>query len=571
MLHERTGFHIPLCLVAQREGMVIYMEDTLHHETPHKAVHAIKHLCLSKGRIPFYGILSGFASVSLFLLVLMVFSGDSFFEETDIYAIFVVFVLLGVLILLSIMTPLCLRKRTTEATDEAETLPSMHVKILSLWIPMCLHVTALMVLFGICGMLSPGFNMSLVTQLTTGIGLCGLLFIWTLSCAGLYYFANSGFWYYVGFLVLNFAPIMISLGCYSIYNVNPLVPHEEWNPLFFNLFVLSGTLLLKPIVLFLVSGITFGIFACMGRRGRSSGRTSLVTFSVAYKMIVIFLVSLSAGFLLSSPLMGRNEISFIHLFFAYLFCFFIVTLPVAIFLVYCTFRKDKLRFRMGITILAVVVSSALILGVIPAICQNKAYMLPDKEEIERVELFLDSMEQFEVDEHLDDSLSLHQSLLDLFEEGYMPKRTHQPDEEAECIADLWENVTIRYKLKDGKTFYRDYVGLKDPVFDEWYIGLLQSDMYAYSLQKTKIDEPVMRCEYGDRPARCELSESCVKELLATYCSELKKADKSAFYEKCATIRLAGVYEKGDRFLYIPLSFTETQNLVTEYLDKDAER
>ena len=151
----------------------------------------------------------------------------------------------------------------------------------------------------------------------------------------------------------------------------------------------------------------------------------------------------------------------------------------------------------------------------------------------------------------------------------MPNETEYPYEAPKCIADLWENANFRYKLKDGKSFYREYRDLKDSAFDEFYIRLMKSDMYAYSLKSTKLDNPQMRYYYGDPDGKwCELPESCIEELLKTYCDELKKADKSAFYEGYETIVFNGVYDLR-RVIYIPLSFTDTRNLAITYINQYA--
>ena len=184
---------------------------------------------------------------------------------------------------------------------------------------------------------------------------------------------------------------------------------------------------------------------------------------------------------------------------------------------------------------------------------------------------MDSIEEFEVEKHFEDCIDLHGVLLELFEDGYLPDETEYPYKEPECIADLWEDANFRYKLKDGKYFHREYRDLKDSAFDKFYIQLMKSDMYAYSLQKIKPDNPQMRYfYYGDDNGKwCELPESCIVELLNTYCDELKMADKSAFYEDYETIRLTGVYDYRDRIIYIPLSFTDTRNLAINYINQYA--
>jgi len=70
-----------------------------------------------------------------------------------------------------------------------------------------------MIVLGICEKYSPYFDTSLIVILFNGIALCGLVFIWITICAVLYIVARSALWYFIGFLTLNFAPIIISYGC----------------------------------------------------------------------------------------------------------------------------------------------------------------------------------------------------------------------------------------------------------------------------------------------------------------------------------------------------------------------
>lgn len=527
----------------------------------------IKQLCFSKKHTPFYIILVLlFIILNLFFVPSLFSSGNDLFDANDTTIILIAFTLIGFLILISIMTPSWLKKKSTEMMDEDEAQRSVWDKIFSLWIPFCFYIIAKMIVLGFCEKISPYFNMSFIVILFNGIALCGLIFVWITICAVLYFVARSVRWYFIGFLVLNFAPIIISQGCYEIYNVSSLVPHKTWNPLNFNLFIVSvATVFNFSTVFLLVTGVIICIFVYLWHRKKNLKTLGLTTFSIIYKILVNFLISLSAAFLLSSHFIGEAQISL-----NYILCFIVVALSVSIVCGYFAFRRNKPISRIIITTLAVVVSCALILGAIPSSVQKEAYILPDKEEIESVKIFLDSIEEFEVDKHFDDCVYLHKILLELFEKGHLPDETEYPYEAPECIADMWEDATFRYKLKDGKSFYREYRDLKDSAFDEFYIRLMKSDMYAYSLKKTKLDNPQMRYYYGNPDGKwCELPESCVEELLKTYCDELKKADKSAFYEEYETIRLTGVYDFRDRIIYIPLSFTDTRNLAITYVNQYA--
>ncbi len=540
------------------------MKNKFVSESNYKTLNFVKSLCLSKNRVPFYIVLGLlFVILNLFSIPSLFSSGNDLFDANDTPIILIAFTLIAFLILISIITPYWFKKESMAKMVEDEPQPSVWDKIFSLWIPFCFYIIAQMIVLEFCEKISPYFNMSFIVILFNGIALCGLIFVWITICAVLYFVARSVRWYFIGFLVLNFAPIIISQGCYEIYNVSSLIPHKTWNPLSFNLFVVSAATLFNYSTIFLlVTGVIIGVFVYLWCRKKNHQTINSIVFSTVYKIIVFFLISLSVAFLIAKPFMLKNQISL-----SYILCFLIVALSVAILLTVFSFRRNKLLIKMGITVFAVTVSSALILGFIPAQVQNEAYILPDKEEIESVKIFLDSIEEFEVDKHFEDCIDLHRILLELFEEGYLPDETEYPYKEPECIADMWEDANFNYKLKDGKSFYREYRDLKDSAFDEFYIRLMKSDMYAYSLKKTKLDNPQMRYYYGDPDGKwCELPESCIEELLKTYCDELKKADKSAFYEGYETIVFNGVYDLS-RVLYIPLSFTDTRNLAITYINQ----
>ena len=542
------------------------MKNKLVSESNHKTVNFIESLCLSKRRVPFY-ILLGllFVILNLFSVPSLFSSGNDLFDADDTPIILIAFTLIAFLILISIITPYWFKKESIEKMVEDELQPSVWDKIFSLWIPFCCYIIAQMIVLGFCEKISPYFNTSFIVILFNAIALCGLIFVWITICAVLYFVARSICWYFIGFLVLNFAPIIISQGCYEIYNVSSLVLHKTWNPLSFNLFVVSAATLFNYSTIFLlVTGVIIGVFMYLQHRKKNPRILGLTTFSIICKILVILLVSLSATFLLSSLFIGEAQISL-----NYILCFLVVALSVSMVFGYFTFRRNKPISRIIITSLAVITSCVLILGAIPSSVQKETYILPDIEDIESVEL-LDSIEEFEVDKHFDDCVYLHKILLELFEKGHLPDETEHPYEAPKCIADLWENANFNYKLKDGKSFYREYRDLKDSAFDEFYIRLMKSDMYAYSLKKTKLDNPQMHYYYGDPDGKwCELPESCVEELLNTYCGELKEADKSAFYEGYETIRLTGVYDFRDRIIYIPLSFTDTRNLAITYINQYA--
>jgi len=503
-----------------------------------------------------------FILLNIFTVPNLFSSGGWLFDTEDRAVLLSVAALIVFLILIIILTPSRLKKKNTERVDD-EPQPSVWDKIFAFWLPFCFYIIAQMIVLGICEKYSPYFDTSLIVILFNGIALCGLVFIWITICAVLYIVARSALWYFIGFLTLNFAPIIISYGCYEIYNTISVAPYKAWNPFNFNLFFVSTvTSIGFPIVFILITSVIIGVFVYLWRRNKKLKIIGLTAFQIIYKILVIFLISLSAAFYLSSLFIGEVQIAF-----NYILCFLVVALLVSIVMCYFAFRRNKPISRTIITGLAVVVSCTIIWGFIPSTAQKEAYILPDIEDIESVELFLDSIETFEVDKYFEDCIDLHSFLLKLFKDGYLPDETEYPYEEPECIADLWENASFRYKLKNEKYFNRDYRDLKASAFDDFYIRLMKSDMYAYSLQKTEIANTQIQI----LGKWCELPENCIEELLKTYCDELKKADKSAFYENYNIIQFNVANDRGKRRIYIPVSFTDTEKLATEYINMYAEK
>ncbi len=514
-------------------------------------------------RIPLYIILSLLFFISnLFFVPFLFARGNNYINADGLYIIFIGLSLTGVFILLSVMTPLCLMKINTGESDGAVNRVSAQFKMLALWIPFCLYVIAQMLVFAICSLISPEFNIPLTSILLTCAALCVLVFIWIIICSCLYFAAKSVIWYFAGFLALNFAPIIISWGCHGVYYVSSFEPYNDWNPLDHNLFIVLGASIQRPWIFLAVASVIIGLFVFSWCLKKKCSETSLSAVSSVYKITVILAISLSVGFVLSRPFMTINKMSLL-----YVFCFSVIVLSVAASFAFLAFRKNKLKLRMGLTVLPIVVSCALILGGIPAKARYDAYILPDAEEIESVYFFLDSIESFETEEDFENCIELHKILLNLFKEGNLPDKQSQPYEEPECLADLWKVVLFNYKLKDGTYLSREYRHLVDPAFDSFYIEFLKSDTYLHSLQKTEPDNPGIRYFYSGNVYGmwCELSEDCMEELINTYCDELKNADESAFYEEFEVIELDGVYELSRR-IYVPLSFTNTRNLVKEYLN-----
>ncbi len=521
---------------------------------------SIKSLCFSKKFKTFHIVLAVCLALLNATLVRGLFSeGSEYMNSDGIYTIIILTLLMVVLVFLAIMIPYVLKKDVEADEDNLKT--GTGNKILSIWFASVLYVIAQTGLFLVCDVLSNEFNRSFVDQLLVSFTLCVIVFVWVMICSCIYILAQSVRWYFIGFITLNFAPIIIAQGCYDVYNCNPLVNHANYNPLTFNLFVMSGAALINSIVMLLVVAVIAVVIAILKHKVKKLFHINFDKVSVVYKSVIVFLVSLACGFLISH--LGNSSVKITL---GFVLSFVIVSLIAAVVFTYLSFRNNKPILHTCINAGTVVVSAALILTLIPARTQKAAYTLPDTQDIESVEIFLDSIETFEIDKHVDECLELHGDLLELFKD-HLPDEVDEPYVEPKCVAEMWDNVRITYKLKNGKWFNREYGYLNDPAFDEFYIKLLQSDLYAFSLQNTQMKKPSMRY-YGNTNGYCELPESSVKELLSTYCEELQNADTSAFYEDYETIRFNDIDpdEYTDRIIYIPYSFIKTRDLAKTYID-----
>ncbi len=377
------------------------MKNNLTHQ---KSIDSLKRVFFSKNCIPVYYILGAmFVFLNVILLPGLFQPGNEYLDTDFSYIIFLVFASFGILFLTYIMAPICLKKKDTQANDENEQTAPAFVKILSLWITVCVCMVVQMLIFGICTILSKYFDLPFINILLACLSLCVLYLVWIILFSLLYFCTRSVSWYVTGFFVFNFAPIIISRGCYDIYNLNPVVPNLDWNFLQFNLFTLSAIFCFNPIIMILMAVIAIGILMCMWWLWKKHCTINFSVISSIYKMITVVLVSLSCGFMFSYSCMDEAKISQ-----TYIIRFLIVALVVAAATAFIVFRKNKMLLHTGIAVLVVAISSALILGGIPARTHKAAYYLPKPEKIESVNLFLSSTYELEIkEEHFDEVVDLH--------------------------------------------------------------------------------------------------------------------------------------------------------------------
>ena len=124
-------------------------DDMKNKSKSHQIFDSVKRICLSKNRVPFYIVLGLlFVILNLFSIPSLFSSGNDLFEANDTPIILIAFTLIAFLILISIVMPYWLKKKSTEMIKEDELQPSVWDKIFSLWIPFCFYIIAQMIVLG---------------------------------------------------------------------------------------------------------------------------------------------------------------------------------------------------------------------------------------------------------------------------------------------------------------------------------------------------------------------------------------------------------------------------------------
>lgn len=424
-------------------------------------------------------------------------------------------------------------------------------------------------IYSLCALFSRYFDLFPLTVFFHGVLICVLTYLLILACEKLYKLSGSMLFGWLGVINFIISPIFLTYFLESLYSLNSAAPAFQES---FVRIALLFVLILAHVTAMLVKE---------AKRAKDEN-ADFFSVMAAQKMITAFPMSLTIAYLLMLQFGSKVTLSL-----SYILTFSAIAIAVLTVFVLIIFIKHKPFVKIIISDILAVVTIALIFALVPMIANKKTNELPKASQISEVDIFVDNDEYFTVKAHTKDILEAHEYLLGLFKQGYT-ENDHSSYDDPTCIADLWEDFDVTYTLKGGRIFSREYRRLNDPAFDEFYIKLIQSDMYSYSLCKTEIYKPVLSYEFktGELNAfgksrilvkKCEPPEAIIQELLETYCEELKNAERSAFYEGFDTVVLENVYAYKDfksesRNIYLPLSFTKTRekinSIITEYPKKD---
>ena len=520
--------------------------------------------------------------IFLFLLILIMFvlnlnclpglfRSDEFFPPEAIYLLMLTCFMVCVLFGIFLMTPDFLRRNKTEDGIAV----SANLRMFLLWLPIFICLMIQTVIFIVCTLLSQDFEMSVFVILSVGILLGILAYVWIIICSALLYASKLIRWYTAGLFVLNLAPIIIYTGCYQIYKASTFSP-SGWsypalylNPFWQSLLIFRGTI---PMVIFFVVGLAgiVGVSILVEKRIYCKAKMGVV--SSVYKATVIILLSIILGIILSLGFLEKTQTSA-----RFILVFLISSVLTALVMSYFTFRKDKSVFRTSIILSVVVVSALLIACGIPVVARRNAYNLPKPEEISSIKLSISEVGSVTLDKYFEECIDLNEKILKLIDEGRSQKKPTVSNSDALVekyseikIINSSNSIRFEYKLNNGEYVHRRYNDLYGVDVEKYFIELYRSGVFAYALRQINSNRVRMSHYSGnDKVSDCTLSAKQAKTVLSTYCTELKKAPDSAFYEDCMYIEFSEAYEFGPVVIYVPKSFTETLNLVNSHFNSES--
>ncbi len=506
-------------------------------------------------------IVTALCSVNTLIWTKAFFADSEYLDANSIYQVALVLLMSTSLFVMACLTPIHI-KITPENMEEQQV--GIVTRILALWLSISSNLVVQSVLYWFFSIISPAFTVGLFEIFLCLIGISLLALVWVIFCTFIYLLAKGSVkWYVTGFLTANIAPIIILKGCNTVYNMSSLTGiYNPANPLNFNPFILAVRIL-KPLEsLWLICGI-LAVAILVALIYKFADKQKFINFlNGGYKFIITVLISLSAGFLVCGV---SNNVK--------LTLTKILTAIIVAALTGCIISLFIFGKRQLLKLLAVVMSVVVFLSSVficsPIINHNNEYYLPDIDDIESIEFCLQYGEQIKITDNFDEILSINRDLIELFKKGYLPQDIDSYPTR-DCLANLWQALTINYNLKNGQRVHKEYRDLIAPEFDDIFIRLVQSEAYLSSIKNSTFVWDYLRIRYQSFSGEVyctvpPIEES--KELLEVYCDELANAPKSEFYENVEHAEVAGIYYSDADNLFLPPSFEKTRNLLHLYYEQ----
>lgn len=489
------------------------------------------------------------------------FSNDNYVDANAIYQIALMLLMSTSLFVMACLTPIHIKTNPDNLEDQQA---GIVTRILALWLSISFNLVVQSVIYWFFSIISPAFTVSLLEIVLSLIGISLLAFVWVIFCTFIYLLANGSVkWYIIGFLTVNIAPMIIIDGCYDVYNKSSLTGiYNSTNLLNFNPFIVTVRIL-EPLENLWVIAAILAVAALVAFIYRFADKQKFINIvNGGYKFIITILISLAVGFVVCGAYTNAK------LTLTKILTTIIVAVLTGVVISLITFgKKQLLKLLTVIILVAVFLSSVFICS--PIINHNNEYYLPDIDDIESIEFCLQNGEQIKITDNFDEILYINRDLIELFKKGYLPQDIDSYPTR-DCLANLWQDLTINYTLKNGQRVHKGYYDLIAPEFDDIFIRLVQSEAYLSSIKNSTFAWDYTRIRYQSFSGKVYCAVPPINEsrqFLQAYCDELANAEKSDFYEKVEHVEIAGIYYSDAGDLFLPPSFNQTRNLLHLYYEQ----
>lgn len=489
------------------------------------------------------------------------FADSEYLDANSIYQAALILLMSTSLFVIACLTPIHIK---TDLENLEEQRVGIITRVFALWLSICFNLVAQSAIYWFFSIISPSFTYGLLEIFLNLIGISLLALVWVIFCTFIYLLAKESIkWYIIGFITVNIAPMIIINGCNGIYNASSLTGiHHSADLSYFNPFLVAVRIL-EPLESLWLIGAILVIAALTFLTYKFAVKPKFISIiNCGYKFIITVLISLSAGFIVLE-ISANVEITLVKI----LPTIIVAVLTGAIISFSVFGKKQWLKLLTVVILVAVCFSSMFICS--PIINHNNEYYLPDVDEIKSIEFCLGNGEQIKITQNFDQILSINIELIELFKKGYLPEDIDSYPT-SDCLANLWQDLSISYTLKNGKRVYKEYRDLIAPEFDDIFIKLVQSEAYLDSIRNSTFAWDYLRITYRSFSGVvycCVPPIQEAKELLNTYCDELANAEKSDFYVNVEHMENAGIYYSDADDLFLPPSFVETRKLLLRYYEQ----
>ena len=347
---------------------------------------------------------------------------------------------------------------------------------------------------------------------------------------------------------------------YSAYNMPLVTRDENYNVIGGSMSYFTEKLTVFSIIALFILTILFGYIAmALFRRRKSETATEAYSFKFMPVLITI-LISIGGGLIVSAIFEGVHPNSVGYWTF---FCIGALIASVAAGAImtrgFKCIKASLIKGGIAVGVMAVLCVSTLVIG------NSIVDFVPKENQIKYIKVRdADYSEDLILDKNFTEVINIHQSAVNVInntgDRGYF-------DEGTGDFGRALRRFEITYILKSGRKVERTY-HLYREIYNEPLLKLMQSENYinAQLSECNEVEDNLLSGDYVDatdqRYGNITITKEELLKLNELYIKELKSADTSVFYDKCARITLLGKTSTKYIKFTIPESFTETN----EYLN-----